>query len=364
MTATGTRRKLDPTRTSKLSNLLIQQLAASVAGQETATQALVDMVEAYRAGIGDKTRPAGNALFLGPTGCGKTHTIEALASALFGTSRACIKVDCAEFAHSHEIAKLIGSPPGYLGHRETSPMLTQEALDRFHTDGLKLSILLFDEIEKASDTLWSLLLGIMDKASLTLGDNRVVNFSKVIIVLTSNVGAREMSNRGIGFLDPTEERDDIRREKIAISAAKSKFLPELMNRIERVVVFKTLTQLEIQQVLEIELKELEFRLFAASSPLTLESDDKFSRIVMPRFKLAVSPSAKKTLLSEGYSIEYGARALKRVIDTRIQKPIAKLLISGQITAGDTLIIDDQGGEIFDFVVQPAPPKEITNEIQS
>src|ERR1035437_6901928 len=266
MTA-GTQRKLDPNQNRLLTKLLMQQFCRKVVGQEKATQVLVDILENHRAGFGDKTRPIGNALFLGPTGTGKTHVVETFAESLFNTKKACIRIDCAEFQHSHEIAKLVGSPPGYLGHRETHPMLTQEALDQYHTDGLKLSILLLDEIEKSSDALWSLLLGILDKASLTLGDNRVVNFSKVIIVLTSNLGAREMANRGIGFLDLSEERDDVRREKIAISAAKAKFTPEFMNRIERVVVFKTLTPAQIEQVLEIELKQLEFRLFAASSPL-------------------------------------------------------------------------------------------------
>ena len=141
-------------------------------------------------------------MFLGPTGSGKTRVVEAMAESLFGDPHACIKIDCAEFQHSHEIAKLIGSPPGYLGHRETHPLLTQEALNQWHTEKLKLSILLFDEIEKASDSLWQLLLGILDKATLTLGDNRRVDLSQCVIVMTSNLGACEMNeliNGTMGF---------------------------------------------------------------------------------------------------------------------------------------------------------------------
>src|ERR1017187_6452313 len=194
MTA-GTQRKLDPSVNSQDTKLLIQQFSRKVVGQSAATQVLTDILESFRAGFGDTTRPVGNALFLGPTGTGKTHVVETFAEALFGTKEACLRIDCAEFQHSHEIAKLLGSPPGYLGHRETHPMFTQERLDKYHKDSLKLSIVLFDEIEKASDAVWNLMLGILDKASLTLGTNAVVNFSKTIIVMTSNLGAREMSEK-------------------------------------------------------------------------------------------------------------------------------------------------------------------------
>src|SRR5271170_5500808 len=176
MAAVGAQRKLDLTKRSQVSTLLISSFTDEVVGQETATRALIDMMEYHQAGFGDRSKPAGVALFLGPTGTGKTHVVETFARNVLGTKQACLRVDCAEFQHSHEIAKLIGSPPGYLGHRETHPMLTQEALDKFHTDKMKLSVLLFDEIEKASDALWSLLLGILDNATLTLGDNRKVDF--------------------------------------------------------------------------------------------------------------------------------------------------------------------------------------------
>ena len=188
----------------------------------------------------------GNLLFLGPTGSGKTRVVEAMAESLFGDAHACIKIDCAEFQHSHEIAKLIGSPPGYLGHRETHPLLTQEALNQWFTEKLKLSILLFDEIEKASDSLWQLLLGILDKATLTLGDNRRVDLSQCIIILTSNLGASEMTDLvdgGLGFAPKVVEVDasfDDKIQRTAVEAARRKFTPEFMNRIDKTVVFKTL----------------------------------------------------------------------------------------------------------------------------
>src|SRR6266567_6031788 len=187
------RHQLDPTIRSNDTCDFHSSLRAKIVGQEEGVQSLVDMFQVFCAGLNSPGRPVGNLLFLGPTGSGKTRIVEAAAEILFGDARAVIKVDCAEFQHSHEIAKLIGSPPGYLGHRETHPALSQDALNRHYTDKVKLSIVLFDEIEKASNALWNLLLGILDKGILTLGDNRKVDFSATMIFLTSNLGASEMS---------------------------------------------------------------------------------------------------------------------------------------------------------------------------
>ena len=152
--------KLDPSRQSYESQRFESELTRRIVGQQEGVRALVDLYQVFCAGMSSEGRPVGNVLFLGPTGSGKTRIVEAAAEILFGDPRAVIKVDCAEFQHSHEIAKLIGSPPGYLGHRETNPLITQEALAQYHTEKLKLGFLLFDEIEKASDALWQLLLGI------------------------------------------------------------------------------------------------------------------------------------------------------------------------------------------------------------
>ena len=210
--------------------------------------------------------PIGNLLFLGPTGSGKTRIVEAAAEILFGDSRAVIKVDCAEFQHSHEIAKLIGSPPGYLGHRETHPLITQEELAKSHRGELKLSFLLFDEIEKASDALWQLLLGILDKATLTLGDNRRVDLSQTVIFLTSNLGGGEITELmqgGMGFIQPKDMPAKGLNEKVertAVEAARRKFSPEFMNRLDKVVVFHPLKREELDEVLEIELRQVQKRL--------------------------------------------------------------------------------------------------------
>src|SRR6266513_109417 len=185
---------LDPTRTGREAEILESNLKKLIVGQDEAIQQIVNIYQMNLTGMSAPGRPIGNFLFLGPTGSGKTRIVEATAEALLKNPRAVIKIDCAEFQHSHEIAKLIGSPPGYLGHRETHPLLSQEVLNQYHTDTIKLSFVLFDEIEKASDSLWNLLLGILDKATLTLGDNRRVDFSRALIFMTSNLGASEMGS--------------------------------------------------------------------------------------------------------------------------------------------------------------------------
>src|ERR1700726_3292176 len=197
---------LDPNKTGRQAADLENQLRHLVVGQEEAIHEIVRAYQTHIAGLAPVGRPIGNFLFLGPTGSGKTRIVEATAESLLQNSRAVIKIDCAEFQHSHEIAKLIGSPPGYLGHRETAALLSQEALNQHHTENVRLSFVLFDEIEKASDSLWNLLLGILDKATLTLGDNRKVDFSSAMVFLTSNLGAAEMSslvNPRLGFHAPS-----------------------------------------------------------------------------------------------------------------------------------------------------------------
>src|ERR1700755_1167629 len=197
------RKVLDPTRTGRNAETLEDTLLKLVVGQDEAVEEIVNIYQMQMTGLNAPGRPVGNFLFLGPTGSGKTRTVEATAEALVGNPRAVVKIDCAEFQHSHEIAKLIGSPPGYLGHRETHPLLSQEMINQHHTDTMKISFILFDEIEKASDSLWNLLLGILDKATLTLGDNRKVDLSQTVIFLTSNLGGgeiTEMFTGGLGFI--------------------------------------------------------------------------------------------------------------------------------------------------------------------
>src|SRR5712671_2115385 len=231
---------LDPTSRSPHAEEFEAALRSKIVGQEDGVRALADLYQVFSAGLNSKDRPVANLLFLGPTGSGKTRIVEAAAEILLGSPQAVLKIDCAEFQHSHEIAKLLGSPPGYLGHRETHPLITQETLSQYHTDELRLSFVLFDEIEKASDALWQLLLGMMDKATLTLGDNRRVDLSQTMIILTSNLGGSEINeliSGGIGFVEPTDLPStglDQKVERTAVEAARRKFSPEFMNRLDKV----------------------------------------------------------------------------------------------------------------------------------
>src|SRR6058998_959482 len=264
---------LDPERKSPRAKEFEDKLSGLIVGQERAVRRMSGLFQIYLAGMNNPTRPIGTMLFLGPTGSGKTRVVEAAAEVLFGEPHAVVKIDCAEFQHSHEIAKLIGSPPGYLGHRETSPMLTQENLDKSHTEDTKLTFVLFDEIEKASDSLWQLLLGILDKATLTLGDNRRVDFSRTIVIMTSNLGAREMSeliSGGIGFApvkattNPSASEVDQKISRTAVEAARRKFSPEFMNRIDHVVVFRSLKEHHLRQILDLELQAVQDRIMMSA----------------------------------------------------------------------------------------------------
>src|SRR5947209_19462389 len=289
---------LDPNKRSTDTIDFQAALRAKIVGQEEGVHALVDLYQVFRAGLNSPGRPVGNLLFLGPTGSGKTRIVEAAAEILYGDSRAVIKIDCAEFQHSHEIAKLIGSPRGYLGHRETHPLLSQEVLNQYHTDTLKLSFVLFDEIEKASDALWNLLLGILDKATLTLGDNRKVDFSRALIFMTSNLGAAEMSallSPKLGFnaceianKALTGTLDEKMNSKISRSgneAARKKFTPEFINRLDKIVTFKPLGTDELRRILDIELNMVQQRVFTSSSDKS--------------FVFKATDTAKDFLLREG-----------------------------------------------------------------
>jgi ATP-dependent Clp protease ATP-binding subunit ClpA len=332
---------LDPTRRSNDARDFDSTLRRKIVGQDQAVEKVAEIYQMFLAGLNAPGRPVGNLLFLGPTGSGKTRVVEAMAEALFGDARACIKIDCAEFQHSHEIAKLIGSPPGYLGHRETHPLLTQEALNQWHTEKLKLSILLFDEIEKASDSLWQLLLGILDKATLTLGDNRRVDLSNCIIIMTSNLGASEMGNLvngGLGFAPKAVQVDSTLDDKInrtAVDAARRKFSPEFMNRIDKVVVFKTLRPSDLEQILEIELGMVQQRVLMAAG--------------VNQFVFNCTPKVKEFLLMEGTDPKYGARHLKRAIEKNIVFPLANLVATGQVKLGDFIRIDMLGENKLTFV---------------
>jgi len=350
MLGTATGMVLDPTRQSARARHLEEALRARIVGQEEAIQAIVSAYQVFLAGMNLPNHPAGALLFLGPTGSGKTRIVEATAEALFGHARALLPVDCGEFQHSHEIAKLIGSPPGYLGHRETHPVLTQEALDQWRREDLKLSLVLFDEIEKASDALWQLLLGVLDRATLTLGDNRRVDFSQTLIFLTSNLGAAEMASQltgGIGFgrrklaLDARAEQ---RLKALAAGAARRKFSPEFLNRMDKIVAFRPLSAADLEQVLEMELDRVRLRLLQASKGAGVGN----------RFGFACTPPAKRFLLECGLDLRYGARHLRRSIERHLVAPLAHLMATEQVSPGDRLTVDlsEHGPQLLFFKSQP------------
>jgi len=331
----GLSRFLDAEKRSATACQFEHAMREKIVGQDEAVQALVDIYQVFCAGLHSPGRPVGNLLFLGPTGSGKTRTVEAAAEILFGDSRAVIKVDCAEFQHSHEIAKLIGSPPGYLGHRETHPLITQEALAASHREHLKLSFLLFDEIEKASDSLWQLLLGMLDKATLTLGDNRKVDLSQTVIFLTSNLGGSQIADlmhEGMGFIQPKDKATTGLHEKVqrtAVEAARRNFSPEFMNRLDKVVVFHPLKREELDEVLDIELRQLQKRVLDSTTR---------------PFLFQITSEGREFLLEEGTDHRYGARHLKRAIERNVVCALSRLLATGQLHQGDVLLIDRHCGD--------------------
>jgi ATP-dependent Clp protease ATP-binding subunit ClpB len=337
---------LDPTIRGPESRAFENLLAQKIVGQQEAIAAVADLFQLYEAGLAAPGRPVGNLLFLGPTGSGKTRVVEAAAEILFGDPHAVIKVDCAEFQHSHEIAKLVGSPPGYLGHRETHPLITQEALSRYHNDRVKLSLLLFDEIEKASDALWQLLLGILDKATLTLGDNRRVDLSETMIFLTSNLGAGEIDGlmqARLGFAPRNEPSHALDRkiEHAAVDAARRKFSPEFMNRLDKVVVFRPLLPEQLERILDLELDAVQHRLLSTARA---------------RCTFRLDPRARGFLLREGTDLRYGARHLKRAIDRHLVCPLANLIASAQVGQSDIVSVEyDESRGGLAFAREPGKP---------
>jgi ATP-dependent Clp protease ATP-binding subunit ClpB len=327
--------KLDPRKPGRLAESLVANLKRLVVGQDEAIRKIVDLYQMYTSGMTSAGRPVGNILFLGPTGSGKTRLVEAMAESLYGDPNAIIKVNCAEFQHSHEIAKLIGAPPGYLGHRETHPFLSQEALDKAHTETVKISLVLFDEVEKASDALWNLLLGILDKGTLSLGDGRQTDFSRAFIFLTSNLGASEMEGLvrprwGFGTLPKVQDDEGAeltsKISRVGVEAARKKFTPEFINRLDAMVVFNALGEAQLRQVIEIELRRVQQRILNSKA--------------VP-FVFHVTEAAVEQLLVEGTDPRYGARHLRRAIDRMLVQPISNLLASDQLRGGDCLLIDSE-----------------------
>jgi len=321
--------RLEPGRVGDEVETFRAALVSRVIGQQPAIDVVTEAYQIFRAGLASSDRPLGSFLFLGPTGTGKTNLVEAMAEVCFEDRRAMLKIDCAEFSHSHEVARLVGSPPGYLGHQETNPYLSSSNLLRYQTADFPFTLLLFDEIEKANDALWQLLLGVLDKARLTLGTNKEVDLSSCFIFLTSNIGSRSVSDilaPRLGFAtggSEPEGRVQQRIEDAVLWKARRTFSPEFMNRLDHKIVFHRLDGGQLAQILEIELMKIEQRLARRGEPI----------------RFVYSARARQRLLAEGTDPEHGARPLKRVLERRIVFPLARLIASRQLVGGETVAVD-------------------------
>src|SRR5665213_201795 len=323
---------------------LFRELSTRVVGQAQALTQIVPYVQMHQAGLSPDGRPAGVFLLLGPTGTGKTRTVEALADALHGSEKHMLKVDCGEFQMEHEVAKLIGAPPGYLGHRETQPMLTQQKLTSVTTESSDLSLVLFDEIEKAAPSMTRLLMGVLDKAALRLGDNNTVNFERSLIFLTSNLGAREMRDRlrpGFGFEAITGNASGATLQKlyhIGMGAVRRKFSPEFVNRIDTVITYQPLGAEALADIVDLQIAALE---------LHIEN-----RLAERAFELEVTAAARQYLLTKGTSSEYGARELKRTILRDLTQPLAAMVANGEVPSESIVRVDHIGaGAALAFTVR-------------
>src|SRR5690242_8210228 len=322
-------------------NGLAAQLTDLLVGQPEAIETIIPYIQMHQAGLAPEGRPMGVVLLLGPTGTGKTRTVEALAEVLHGSNKNLLKVDCGEFQMEHEVAKLIGAPPGYLGHRETQPMLTQAKVNSVASDRSDISLVLFDEIEKAAPSMTRLLLGILDKATLRLGDNTTVNFERTLIFLTSNLGTKSIQRANkpdFGYeamLPVPAAPDPAKIQSIGMGAVRRKFSPEFVNRIDSVITYKPLNREACEIILN--------QIFANFARLI------HNRLGIRGFRLQCTTAGRNLLLEVGISVEFGARELKRTVQRNFIQPVAALVAQGQVPPGSTVILDAKGGEFSIFL---------------
>ena len=288
-----------------------EYLRQRVVGQDEAISAVANAIRAARAGLQDPNRPIGSFLFLGPTGVGKTETARALAEFLFDDERAMVRIDMSEYGEKHSVARLIGAPPGYVGYEEAG-QLTEAVRRRPY------SVILFDEVEKAHPEVLNILLQVLDDGRLTDGQGRTVDFRNTIIIMTSNLGSQWIMEPGLSW-------DEVRSR--VMDAVRAHFRPELINRIDEIVIFKPLGVEQIEQIVELQLNSLRERLRDRHMSIEL------------------TPSAKEHLALAGYDPVYGARPLKRVIQKEVVQPLAMRILQGEFKDGDTIIVDYVNGQI-------------------
>lgn len=307
----------EKSRLSSTYDNLYERLSVKLIGQQDALDILVPYIEMYGTALNTPGRPAGVFVLLGPTGSGKTHTAESLAAVLHGDNRMYLRVDCGQYQLDHEVAKLVGAPPGYLGHKETRAVLSEPNINSRRSNTCSLAILVFDEIEKASDSLHKILLSIMDKGTLQLGDATSTNFENTLILMTSNLGVRDMNKlaTGLGFKTGVEATDE-RKSKIGKKAALKHFSPEFQNRVDDWILYKSLDPSSIRTILDMELASVQER-------ISIMLGDR-------AYYIHVAPAAKSYLVKRYCSEQYGARELKRGVQREIVVPLAKMTLRREI----------------------------------
>jgi ATP-dependent Clp protease ATP-binding subunit ClpA len=304
-----------------------EHLSERVVGQPEAVKKIAETIKRSRAGISDPNRPIGSFMFLGPTGVGKTELTKALAEFMFDDDKALIRVDMSEFMEKHSVSKLIGAPPGYVGFDDAAPF-TETIRHRPY------SVVLFDEIEKAHPEVFNILLQVLDNGRLTDTKGRVVNFKNTVIILTSNVGAEFIDRmQSVGFSKGGDAEDYQNIKDKVLEALKNHFRPEFLNRLDEIVVFDILSRETIRSIVNIQIDAIK------------------KRLAEKEIELVVAPGIYDLLAEEGYNPQYGARPLKRLIQTKILNPVATMMISNKVLSGGTVMVNLKGKELTFEVVK-------------